>query len=85
MSYWLELHCDQLIEPADGVVRLASHCATNRNDNVTGGASNRMEDAENRLRSLRRYALASGWTYSRRHGWACPNCTKWIKENGRPE
>lgn len=82
MSWWLEIHCDELLGGTDPDNILQQLCFTHRNDNVMGGAPNSGESLRRAITNLKRQAIREGWRRTRkgdRIHWICPGCQKGLK------
>lgn len=71
MSFWLEIHCDYLIDGADSLG--SPLCWTNKAKIEGVGALNTTQFVLKSRVHLIRAARKTGWVKTKR-GWACPAC-----------
>ena len=92
MSWWLEIHCDELRDGTDPDNILKQLCYTNEGNNVMAGAPNSGESLRRRISQLQKQAVREGWLRTRKEGrihWICPGCQKAlpadVERGGRPD
>lgn len=75
MALWIEIHCDVRADNPPGWYEKHLHafCETEAGENV--GALFANDGAFSaKMAALKRRAKELRWVWSRKHGWACPNC-----------